>query len=131
MVDADDVGTAASEMEGLRGKRNNTQFRYGSGKVATVDRHLADLSRRTLADDDDDYDDRHEGLVADFASCYGFADPVWVLPEYIAKRDELLASWKETVLPLLGNPLDRHRRNVRRGHWSHCPGTLESICCRT
>ena len=62
MVDADDVGTTASELEGLRGKRNNTQFRYGSGKVATVDRHLADLSRRTLADDDDDYDDRHEGL---------------------------------------------------------------------
>ena len=64
-------------------------FRFGSGKVATVYRHLADLSRRTLADDDD-------RLVADFASCYGFADPEWELPEYIAQRDELLASWKET-----------------------------------
>jgi hypothetical protein len=64
-------------------------FRFGSGKVATVYRHLADLSRRTLADDDD-------RLVADFASCYGFADPEWELPEYIAQRDELLASWRET-----------------------------------
>jgi hypothetical protein len=95
------IGTAASEGGA---SKNNTKFRYGSGKVATAYRHLADLSRRTLADDDDDYDDRHEGLVPDFASCYSFADPVWVLPEYIAKRDELLASWKETVLPfpLLG-----------------------------
>jgi hypothetical protein len=66
MADADDVGTIAGQVKSM--------FRFGSGKVATVYRHLADLSCRTLADDDD-------RLVADFASCYGFADPEWELPE--------------------------------------------------
>ena len=56
-----------------------SMFRFGSGKVATVFVKALELSRRTLADDDDD-----DRLVADFTSCYGFADPEWELPEYIA-----------------------------------------------
>ena len=104
-------------------------FRFGSGKVATVYRHLADLSCRTLADDDD-------RLVADFASCYGFADPEWELPEYIAQRDELLASWRETYGFRTGfvNPYVASKNKMNhaifimrweREHFGRCPRTRE------
>ena len=91
MADADDVGIAASGGEDVAGQVKS-KFRFGSGKVATVFVKALELSRRTLADDDD----RLVADFADFASCYGFADPERELPEYIAQRDELLASWRET-----------------------------------
>jgi hypothetical protein len=87
---ADDTTAASGGEEVAQVK---SMFRFGSGKVATypatLQTCLADLSRRTLADDD-------VRLADDFASCYGFADPEWKLPEFIAQRDALLASWRET-----------------------------------
>ena len=93
MADADDVGTAASGGEEVAGQVKS-MFKFGSGKVATIFVKALEQSRRTLADDDD----RLVANFADFASCYGFADPEWELPEYIAQRDELLASWRETYI---------------------------------
>jgi hypothetical protein len=95
MADDDDVGTTASGGEEVAGQVKS-MFKFGSGKQATLFAKALEQSRRTL--DDDDL--RH---VADFASGgrasdprHGFADPEWELPEYIAQRDELLASWRET-----------------------------------
>ena len=96
MADDDDVGTAASGGGEAHGQVKSIS-KFGSGKVATVFVKALEQSRRTL--DDDDY----RLTVADFA--YGgrafdggFADPEWDLPEYIAQRDELLASWRETYI---------------------------------
>ena len=91
MADDDNVGTTASGGEEVAGQVKS-MFKFGSGKQATIFVKALKLSRRTLADDDD----RLVAGFADFASCYGFADPEWELPEYIEQRDELLASWRET-----------------------------------
>ena len=94
MADDDDVGTAASGGGEAHGQVKSIS-KFGSGKVATVFVKALEQSRRTL--DDDDY----RLTVADFA--YGgrafdggFADPEWDLPEFIAQRDVLLASWRAT-----------------------------------
>ena len=94
MADDEDIGTTASGGEEVAGQVES-MFRFGSGKVATVFVKALEQSRRTL--DDDDY----RLTVADFA--YGgrafdggFADPEWDLPEFIAQRDVLLASWRAT-----------------------------------
>ena len=59
MADADDVGTAASGVEEVAWQVKS-MFKFGSGKHATVFVKALELSRRTLADDDD-------RLVAGFA----------------------------------------------------------------
>ena len=67
-------------------------FKFGFGKVATIFAKALEQSRRTLADDDD------VGTAASGGRAFdgGFADPEWDLPEFIAQRDVLLASWRAT-----------------------------------
>jgi hypothetical protein len=101
MADADDVGTAASGVEEVAGQVKS-MFKFGSGKHATVNVKALELSRRTLADGVVP-DGKADRVVPDFVSGgrasdprNGFADPEWELREFIARRDELLASWRET-----------------------------------
>ena len=70
--------------------KSATGFSYGFGKMTTICAKALEQSHRTLAKD--------FGTTASaFASASAFADPEWVLVEFIAQRDELLASWQETV----------------------------------
>jgi hypothetical protein len=71
MADADDVGTAASGVEEVAGQVKS-MFKFGSGKHATIFVKALELSRRTLADDED-------RLVADFVSGGRASDPRMVL----------------------------------------------------
>jgi hypothetical protein len=59
MADDDDVGTTASGGEEVA-RQVKSMFKFGSGKQATIFVKALELSRRTLADDDD-------RLVAGFA----------------------------------------------------------------
>jgi hypothetical protein len=91
MADDDDVGIAASG-GGEAAGQVKSMFKFGFGKVATIFAKALEQSRRTLADDDD------VGTAASGGRAFdgGFADPEWDLPEFIAQRDVLLASWRAT-----------------------------------
>ena len=96
---ADDTAATSGGEEVAQVK---SMFKFGSGKHATVKVKALELSRRTLADGVVPVD-KADRVVPDFVSGgrasdprNGFADPEWELPEFIAKREELLASWRET-----------------------------------
>ena len=97
---ADDTAAASGGEEVAQVK---SMFKFGSGKHATVTVKALELSRRRTLADGVMPVGKADRVVPDFVSGgrasdprNGFADPEWELPEFIAKREELLASWRET-----------------------------------